>query len=190
MITFGKFTVYVAALLCRVFQFRGIVRNSGAFRLVRVFFFFFPWLYGHKWTPEIWLLHVLLCRQWSAGSVKSSFGVQLKLICSKERLQGEDLPPLLLCEPSEQNVSEKRPSEKKGWRGRGGELAQRFASLPPDQTHPMSSLDAVLRISSTFPFFSPCCCLVFSCRPPLSLFLPISCHPLVLFLILIFLPLC
>lgn len=36
------------------------------------------------------------------------------LICSKERLQGADLPLPLLCEAPEQNESEKRMREKDG----------------------------------------------------------------------------
>lgn len=37
--------------------------------------------------------------------------MQPKLICCKERVQGEDLPLPFLCEASEQNDSEKRMRE-------------------------------------------------------------------------------
>lgn len=46
--------------------------------------------------------------------MRSSFGCSRKLVCFQERLQGEDLPLLRLCEALEQNKSEKSVGEKKG----------------------------------------------------------------------------
>ena len=107
-------------------------------------------------------LHVLLCQEWSKGCVKSSFGCSLKLICSKERLQGADLPLPLLCEAAEQNDSEKGMREKEGWVW-AGERAQHSVSPPSTQLIPCHhSIQFFPVILAPFPPFLSCLFLLLS----------------------------
>jgi len=95
-------------------------------------------------------LHVSLRSQWSQ-SCEGFIWVQPQLICIKERLQGADLPPPLLCEPSEQNDSEGKEDVREG--GMRGPITLR-PSCPSSLslTRPVLPLGKSLHIS--FPSLS------------------------------------